>query len=91
MFRPLTIALAVMALLGAGSAGWAEPITYDFSGTFIGGPGAVMTGPFSGSFTIDSDPSVGSDGTLIERGSDVTIRIGNYVFENNPQNPNTLA
>lgn len=86
-----SLALAAVALIGPWQVAEASPLTYDFSGTFIGGPGAVLSGPFSGSFTINSDGTLGAGGVITETGSDVSFNLGNFAFANNPQNPGTSA
>jgi hypothetical protein len=91
MLRRLSLALAAAALIVPWKAAKASPLTYNFSGTFNGGTGAVLSGPFSGSFTIDSNGTLGSGGTISQNGSDVSFSIGNFSFANNSQNPGTTA
>src|SRR3954447_16284018 len=62
MFRHLSLIVVAAIVLGAQSNGQANPITYDFSGTFD----RPMNGTdqFSGSFTINLDPTASNVGIL---------------------------
>jgi hypothetical protein len=91
MLARFSLALAAAALISQWQVAEASPLTYNFSGTFVGGPGAVLSGPFSGSFTINSNGTLGPGGTITQSGSDVSINIANFAFANNPQNPGTSA
>ncbi len=94
MLARLSMAAAALVLIGTSQAqvAWGSPLTYDFTGNFLPGSTAVMSGPFSGSFTINSNASLDQNGvTITETGSDVSIRIGNFQFENSPQNTDVLA
>jgi hypothetical protein len=90
-FLSLALAAGAFAFIGSWRVAEASPLTYNFSGTFTGGPGSVLSGPFSGSFTINPNATLGAGGTITETGSDVSFNIGNFVFANNPQNPGTSA
>ena len=94
MLARLSLAAAALVLVGMSQAQVAagSPLTYDFTGNFLPGSGAVMSGPFSGSFTINSDASLDPSGnTITESGSDVSITIGNFVFANSAQNTEISA
>jgi len=81
----MLLALAVISCLVVGPVS-ASPITYDFTGTLRDGFANGST-DFSGSFTIDGDPTLQPDGSVDEKGSDVsiTLNIGGqtYKYENN--------
>lgn len=86
------LALALMAtlLLGAQQPVWASPLTYDFTGTFNQPFDGTTT--FSGSFTINANPTVNAQtSSVFEKGGDVslTLNLGGQVvtYVNTPQNP----
>ncbi len=63
MIRPITIALAMTALLGAGATGQADPITYSFSGNFDQPLNGATQ--FSGSFTFNPNPGRSDIGAIV--------------------------
>ena len=73
---PTRLSLAVVATISliVASPALASPITYAFTGTLA----APLNGSnqFSGSFTINGDPSVsGNPGSVIENGNDVSLAL----------------
>ena len=62
VFRPQTVVLGILIVLGSGLIGRAEPITYDFAGNFD----QPMNGTtqFSGSFTFNVNPTPSNFGTI---------------------------
>lgn len=89
MLRHVTIAVVILASAGAPSVAWADPITYDFTGT-LGQPYDGTTS-FSGSFTINNATVSGGYVVGDEAGSSMTLHFGNDVvtYTNNPQDPNS--
>lgn len=101
MFNRLSLVVAVSILLGSQQIVEASPLTYDFTGTLNQPVDGAKT--FSGSFTINADPTVGpgmasgfySSGVVNENGSDVSlaVNVGGQVinFVNTPQNPSAVG
>jgi hypothetical protein len=97
MLARLSVAFVVsIALISPQTVG-ASPITFDFTGAL--GPNVQPVDgsrQFSGSFTINGDPTVNPGSYAVsEGGSDVsiTLNVGGQVinFVNSPQSPNTSA
>ena len=63
MGKPVTVVLAFAVVLGGGLLGRANPITYQFSGTFDRPMNG--TNQFSGSFTFNPDPTVSNIGQVL--------------------------
>lgn len=99
MLTRLTLGVAGIIALGVGQPGGASPITYAFAGT-LSTPSSG-TDQFSGSFTINGDPTIFSSDQrafrglgVYEHGSDVslTVKVGGQVFNfSNQQGPNPIA
>jgi hypothetical protein len=87
----LPLAVAALVLLSTHQMAEGSPITYDFSGTIYNGATDWIGGNFSGSFTINTDPTVNSSGAVQEGGSDVSITLNGSAFGGTPQKLSSSA
>ncbi len=92
MIARLSLAIVISIAVGSLDTAGASPITYDFTGDFLAGATFNGTKQFSGSFTVNGDPTLASPSSLgvIESGRDVslTLNVGGQVFSFlNQQNP----
>jgi hypothetical protein len=82
MFNRLALVLAVSVLVSTPRLVVADPITYDFTGTF--------SQPFDGSKTFNGSLTFNATPTTGDSSDSLTVNVGGQVltFSNSPQNPN---